>query len=59
VIVRYDPQQHRSAARYGVDFGVVSRGLAAQALWLLILRRRCSTWMTHGRWRNSSLTCRA
>jgi predicted ATPase len=35
VIVLYDPQQHRSAARYGVDFGVLSRGFAAYALWLL------------------------
>jgi predicted ATPase len=35
VIALYDPQQHRSSARYGMDFGVARRGTAALALWLL------------------------
>jgi predicted ATPase len=35
LITLYDPQQHRSSARYGVDVGVLSRGGASLALWLL------------------------
>jgi predicted ATPase len=35
VITLYDPQQHRSSAWYGVDFGVAIRSVATFVLWLL------------------------
>ncbi|MBI3801388.1 MAG: hypothetical protein HY268_30995, partial [Deltaproteobacteria bacterium] len=35
LITLYGPQQHRSSARYGLDFGVGSRGVTTLVLWLL------------------------